>query len=150
MILTETTICNNDNVAYSDKYHHGQTSFSYIDNDENIKNNLCKPMLKSICKTGADKAKADNDAGDPTASLDHLNQYQKYAHNYYLKCLDKDTNRNEFKDINDIKYKYDKIKQQNIDSDLRKKSNELFNYLIVFFIILFFIIIFTIIKFFNF
>lgn len=144
MILTETTICNNDNVASNDKYHAAQTSFSYIDNDENIKNNLCKPMLKSICKTGADKAQQDFANSDT-----HLDQYQKYAHNYYLKCLDKDTNRNEFKDINDIKYKYDKIKQQNIDSDLRKKSNELLNYLIVFFIILFFIIIFTIIKFFN-
>ena len=99
-------------------------------------------MLKSICKTGADKAQQDFANSDT-----HLDQYQKYAHNYYLKCLDKDTNRNEFKDINDIKYKYDKIKQQKIDSDLRKKSNELLNYLIVFFIILFFIIIFTIIKF---
>ena len=136
-LLSETNICNNV-VGGVSNYINGQTSFSLIDDDKNIKNNLCKPMLKSICKAGSDKVG------------DEQTQYKNYAHDYYLKCLDKDTNRNEFKDINDIKYKYDKIKQQNIDSDLRKKSNELFNYLIVFFIILFFIIIFTIIKFFNF
>lgn len=156
-LLTKDNICNNVAGGVSE-YVNGQTSFSLIDDDENIKNNLCKPMLKSICKTGAGaaaaaEARAAVASTEEAAAIDplnYLNEYKEYAHDYYLKCLDKDTNRNEFKDINDIKYKYDKIKQQNIDSDLRKKSNELFNYLIVFFIILFFIIIFTIIKFLNF
>jgi len=97
------------------------------DNDK-IKNNLCKPMLRSLCKNG----------------------YNEKAYAYYTKCIDNDENRNEFKDINNIKYKYDKIKQQNTDNDLRKKSNELFNYLIIFFILLFSIILIAIIKFLKF
>lgn len=99
-----------------------------IDNNDKIKNNLCKPMLKSLCTD-------DNNVK---------------AYDYYTKCIDSDENRNEFKDINNIKYKYDKIKQQNIDNDLRKKSNELFNYLIIFFIVLFLTIIIAIIKFLKF
>ena len=106
-----------------------------FENDDKIKNNLCKPMLKSLCDT-------EDDTG--------VSIYNDEAYDYYLKCIDKDNDRNEFKDINNIKYKYDKIKQQNIDNDLRKKSNELFNYLIIFFIVLFLIIIFAIIKFLKF
>ena len=105
----------------------GNTKYKFL-HDNKIKNNLCKPMLQSLCN----------------------NNYKSKAFDYYLKCIDKDKDRNEFKDINDIKYKHDKIKQQNIDNDLRKKSNELFNYLIIFFIILFLIIIIAIIKFLKF
>jgi len=102
--------------------------YTYIEDNPKIKNNLCKPMLKSLCTD-------DNNVK---------------AYDYYTKCIDSDENRNEFKDINNIKYKYDKIKQQNIDNDLRKKSNELFNYLIIFFIVLFLTIIIAIIKFLKF
>ena len=122
-ILNSTNICNIDQ----------------INNDIHIKNNLCKPMLNSICAKALEET--DNEL---------KNEITEYAVDYYKKCIDQDANRNEFKDINNIKYKYDKIKQQNIDNNLRKKSNELFNYLIVFFIILFFVILFIIIKFFKF
>ena len=119
-------ICNKETLDGSSKYE--------FENDDKIKNNLCKPMLKSLCDT------KESEEGI----------YNNEAYDYYLKCIDKDNDRNEFKDINNIKYKYDKIKQQNIDNDLRKKSNELFNYLIIFFIVLFLIIIFDIIKFLKF
>lgn len=119
------SILNSNNICDADK----------INNDIHIKNNLCKPMLNSICTIADEEGNPD---------------IKDYAVDYYKKCIDQDANRNEFKDINNIKYKYDKIKQQNIDSNLRKKSNELFNYLIVFFIILFFVILFIIIKFLKF
>ena len=113
----------------------GSISTNYnFESDNKIKNNLCKPMLKSLCIAA--------DAGHP--------DMKRKAYAYYTKCIDKDENRNELKDINNIKYKYDKIKQQNIDNDLRKKSNELFNYLIIFFIVLFLIILIAIIKFLKF
>ena len=118
--ITEDNICQIDQIDNS--------IYTNIDDNPNIKNNLCKPMLKSLC----------------------INNYNNEAYDYYKKCIDNDGNRNEFKDINNIKYKYDKIKQQNIDNNLRKKSNELFNYLIIFFIVLLSIIIIAIIKFLKF
>tara|TARA_B100000787_G_scaffold168125_2_gene156276 strand:+ start:3969 stop:4346 length:378 start_codon:yes stop_codon:yes gene_type:complete len=121
--ITETNIC-----GFTLLPNGGSSTNYKFESDNKIKNNLCKPMLKSLCNTNLkDKAFA-----------------------YYTKCIDNDVNRNELKDINNIKYKYDKIKQQNIDNDLRKKSNELFNYLIIFFIVLFLIIIIAIIKFLKF
>ena len=82
--------------------------YTHIVNNPKIKNNLCKPMLVSLC-----------DTIDANGNL----IYKEKAYTYYKKCIDNDENRNEFKDINNIKYKYDKIKQQNIDNDLRKKNN---------------------------
>lgn len=117
MTNIESDICNKSGEVYT-----------HIVNNPKIKNNLCKPMLVSLCDSN----------------------YTQKANEYYTKCIDNDENRNEFKDINNIKYKYDKIKQQNIDNDLRKKSNELFNYLIIFFIVLLSIIIIAIIKFLKF
>jgi len=123
--INENNICTIDSAGV----------YTYIEDNDKIKNNLCKPMLISLCNT------KDDD--------DNL-IYKDKAYTYYKKCIDSDQNRNEFKDINNIKYKYDKIKQQNIDNDLRKKSNELFNYLIIFFIVLLSIIIIAIIKFLKF
>ena len=124
MTNIESDICNKSDGVYT-----------HIVNNPKIKNNLCKPMLESLCSI-----------------TDATNEpiYRDEAFEYYKKCTDQDDNRNEFKDINNIKYKYDRIKQQNIDNDLRKKSNELFNYLIIFFIVLLSIIIIAIIKFLKF
>lgn len=129
--ITETNICDFTLLPT------GGSSANYkFESDNKIKNNLCKPMLKSLCNNS--KGTGGNQALEGKAFA------------YYTKCIDNDVNRNELKDINNIKYKYDKIKQQNIDNDLRKKSNELFNYLIIFFIVLFLIIMIAIIKFLKF